>query len=245
MTRLEDENERNNIEQNVRDVMRRVKAAAERSGRRIEDITVIGVTKTIDIPQIQQMIDSGIHQLGENKVQELCSKYDVIGRDCEWHLIGHLQTNKVKNIVDKVKLIHSVDSIELLKEIEKRAERLNRVVDVLLQVNVSGEITKSGISPGEVRSFLQQAAAFHFCRVRGLMTIAPHDNSQDSARKVFAELHKIFIDIKMENTDNISMDYLSMGMSNDFEIAIEEGSNMVRVGTAIFGQRNYEKNFKT
>ena len=167
----------------------------------------------------------------------MLEKYDNIDSRCRWHLIGHLQTNKVKYIIDKVSLIHSLDSLELAKEIQKRAEKADRVMDVLVQVNVAGEESKFGISPSEVRDFLLSVRKYKNLKVRGLMTIAPYAENPEDIRWVFRDLNKIFIDIKSENIDNIYMDYLSMGMSNDFEIAVEEGSNMVRIGTSIFGKR--------
>lgn len=229
------------IKTNISDVRLRIEKAAMRSGRKAEDITLIAVSKTVEPDRILKALDEGIYNLGENKVQELCEKYDIINRDCKWHLIGHLQTNKVKYIIDKVQMIHSVDSAELAEEIQKRASKARRLIDVLVQVNVAGEESKFGISPQEVDGFVRKISTYGNIRVKGLMTIAPLAQDAENIRYVFRDLKKIFIDIKKENIDNIDMEVLSMGMSNDFEAAIEEGANMVRVGTAIFGQRNYNK----
>ncbi|MDP4092036.1 MAG: YggS family pyridoxal phosphate-dependent enzyme [Bacillota bacterium] len=227
------------IKNNIEDIRKRVGTAAVKSGRKPEDIRIIAVTKTVEEERIIKAINAGISDLGENRVQELLKKYDNINEPCNWHLIGHLQSNKVKYIIDKVTMIHSVDSIELLEEIHKKAEKAGRVIDILVQVNVAGEETKSGIAPEEVRQFLKEAAVYRNVKVKGLMTIAPFSEDPESVRPVFRELHKIFIDINKENIDNIDMAFLSMGMSNDFEVAIEEGANIVRIGTAIFGRRNY------
>ncbi|HEY9061204.1 MAG TPA: YggS family pyridoxal phosphate-dependent enzyme [Pseudobacteroides sp.] len=225
------------IKRNIEEVSKRVAAAAHRSGRKLEDIQIIAVTKTVGIEKINCAIDQGLNVLGENRVQELCEKYDILNRDCRWDLIGHLQTNKVKYIIDKVNLIHSVDRMELVQEIQKKAEKAGRVIDVLVQVNVAGEQSKFGLSHHEVKDFIKKINPFDAVKVKGLMTIAPYLQDIEAVRPVFKELYKIFIDIREENIDNIDMKLLSMGMSNDFEAAIEEGANIVRIGTAIFGKR--------
>lgn len=225
------------IEKNIRAVLDRVKAAAEKSGRKIEDITVIAVTKTIDHLRILEAVNNGLYNLGENRVQELCEKYDKVNVKCDWHLIGHLQTNKVKYIIDKVKLIHSLDRPELAMELQKRAEKAGRVIEALVQVNIAEEESKFGMEKKKVFDFLKEASRYPNLKIKGLMTIAPLAQDPQDIRWVFTELRKLHIDIMRENIDNINMDYLSMGMSNDFEAAIEEGSNMVRIGTAIFGRR--------
>jgi len=226
------------IAENIEKVKKRVFSAAERSGRNPCDIKIIAVTKTVSAEAVEEAIKSGITDMGENRVQELCSKYEIINNKCSWHLIGHLQKNKVKYVIDKVRLIHSVDSVELAEEINKHAAKANKIMDVLVQVNVSGEETKFGIEPGQVYNFLTKLSGLGNIKVRGLMTIAPLVSEKEDVRPIFRQLKKIFIDMKNENIDNISMEFLSMGMSNDFEVAIEEGSNMVRIGTAIFGKRN-------
>ena len=227
------------IKENIKALRKRVFDAAAKCGRKAEDIRIIAVSKTIDIERIRVAVDEGIPDLGENRVQELTEKYDIIDRACNWHLIGHLQTNKVKYIIDKVSMIHSVDRIELAEEIQKHAQKAGRIIDVLVQVNVAGEETKFGISPDKAMEFVRLLAGFSNLKVKGLMTIAPLVNNQEEVRGVFRKLRKIFIDINEENIDNISMECLSMGMSNDFEVAIEEGANIIRVGTAIFGKRHY------
>lgn len=227
------------IKENAVKIRKKVRDAAEKSGRSLEDITLIAVTKTQSIEKIRHALQAGMLDLGENKVQELCDKYSLVDTECRWHLIGHLQTNKVKFIIDKVHMIHSLDRLDLANEIQKRAAKAGRTMDVLVQVNVAGEESKFGISPEEAGGFVKQLAVYPNLRVRGLMTVAPHVQNPEDVRPVFRQLKKIFIDIRQENIDNINMDYLSMGMSNDYEVAIEEGANMVRIGTAIFGARNY------
>ncbi|MGE5614148.1 MAG: YggS family pyridoxal phosphate-dependent enzyme [Bacillota bacterium] len=215
----------------------RVKKAAERAGRNPGDVKIVAVSKTVEPARIKKAIECGITDFGENRVQELCEKYDIINEDCNWHLIGHLQTNKVKYIVDKVSLIHSLDRMELAAEMQKRAEKAGKILDVLVQVNVSGEKTKFGIDPDEAVKFVREVSKMGNIRIRGLMTIAPEVQNPEDIRWVFTGLRKLLIDIKEENIDNIDMEYLSMGMSNDFEVAIEEGANIVRIGTALFGRR--------
>lgn len=225
------------IKENIAVVRKRVLDAASRCGRKPWDIILVGVTKTIGTDKIIEAIDAGLTDLGENRVQEFCDKYDNIDRECRWHLIGHLQTNKVKYLIGKIKMIHSVDRYELAREIQKQAGQTGYYVDVLVQVNVAGEESKYGIHPSETFDFLHELSRMKNIRVKGLMTIAPLVENPEEVRYVFRELNKIFIDIKRKNIDNIDMAFLSMGMSNDFEIAIEEGSNMVRIGSAIFGAR--------
>lgn len=227
------------IKRNLDSVMERIEKAAQRSGRNARDIKLIAVTKTVEPEKILRIIDEGILDLGENRVQELTGKYDIIDRKCNWHLIGHLQTNKVKYIIDKVKLIHSVDRLELAQEINKRAQSHGITVDVLVQVNVSGEESKFGVALEEAREMVEKMSAFSNIRIRGFMTMAPFAENPESIRYVFSKLRDFSIDIRKENLDNNNMDILSMGMSNDFEVAIEEGSNMVRIGTALFGKRIY------
>jgi len=222
---------------NLENIMDRIDKAAQKSGRSHKDIKLIAVTKTVDIDRIRKIIEEGIIDLGENRVQEYAEKSDIIGEGCNWHLIGHLQTNKVKYIVDKISMIHSVDRLELASEINKRALKIDRTVDILIQVNISGEESKFGISPESAFDLAKQASLFNNIKVKGLMTIAPFTDNIKTLRDVFRKLRNLSIDIEKENYDNISMDILSMGMSNDFEVAIEEGSNMVRIGTALFGKR--------
>lgn len=204
-----------------------------------QDVCLIAVSKTKPVSDILEAYDSGIRDFGENKVQELCDKYDKLPEDIRWHLIGHLQTNKVRFIIDKVCLIHSVDSLKLASTIEKYAAAADIVVDILIQVNISHEDTKFGIDRSELVSMLRQISQMEHIRVRGLMTIAPYCEDPEESRPVFRELRNLSIDIDALKIDNIHMDILSMGMSGDFTVAIEEGSTMVRIGTSLFGSRNY------
>lgn len=225
------------INENLEGITAKIKGSAEKSGRTESDITLIAVSKTVDVDRINHLVEYGIKNLGENRVQELCDKYDLIKGQPNWHLIGHLQTNKVKYIIDKVAMVHSVDRLELAMEIQKRAERINRVIDILVQVNIADEETKFGLKASEVINFIKNISKFPNIKVKGLMTIAPIAQNPEEIRWVFKDLSKLRIDIIKENIDNIVMDYISMGMSNDFEVAIEEGANIVRIGTAIFGRR--------
>lgn len=229
------------IEKNLHIIREKMEKAAIKSGRKLEDITLVAVSKTVEPDKIMKAIDLGITELGENRVQELNEKYDIINSNCKcnWHLIGHLQTNKVKYVVDKVKMIHSVDRYELAVEISKRAQKIGRTIDILIQVNVSGEESKSGVSPDSAIDLIKQIARLDNVRIRGLMTMAPFASNPETVRYVFSGLRKLSIDIEKENINNIVMEYLSMGMSNDFEIAIEEGANLVRIGTGLFGKRQY------
>lgn len=229
------------IKKNLDNIMLRARAAAEKSGRSLEDIKIIAVTKTVDVERINNVYEYGLRDMGENRVQELLEKYDQLPSDIKWHIIGHLQTNKVKYIVDKVQMIHSVDSMELAKEINTRAAKHQRKVDILLQVNVSGEETKFGINPENVNEYIAALSHMENIALKGLMTIAPYAQDPQDVRPVFKNLYNIYIDIKNKRYDNVSMDYLSMGMSNDFEVAIEEGANVVRIGTSIFGKRDYSQ----
>ncbi|NLY43966.1 MAG: YggS family pyridoxal phosphate-dependent enzyme [Clostridiaceae bacterium] len=229
------------LKENIINIKNRIARAAQKAGRSADEITLVAVTKTVAPDIINQAIELGIRNIGENKVQELLSKYDVIERkgDVHWHLIGHLQTNKVKYIVDKVDLIHSVDSIRLAEEINKRAQKINRVVDILIQVNVSQESSKFGIEVSQCDEIIRHISALPYIRIKGLMTIAPFTQDPEEVRPYFRMLRNLSIDIKQKKYDNVSMEYLSMGMTGDFEVAIEEGANLVRIGTAIFGERNY------
>lgn len=226
------------LEDRLKSVRDNIKKAAERSGRSPEDITLIAVTKTHPAEMINDAIDLGVTDIGENKVQEIMDKYDAV-KPVRWHLIGHLQTNKVKYIIDKVWMIHSVDSVKLMDEIERQAIKHNVTMKILIQINISGEETKFGISPDELDEMLIHAGTLTHVKVCGLMTIAPKIDKNMSNRLHFDNIHRIYLDISQKKYDNVSMDYLSMGMSGDYESAIEAGSNMVRVGSAVFGARNY------
>ncbi len=227
------------IQQNIIDIEQRIAAAAQKSGRKREDILLLAVSKTIDVPRIKQAVDCGLKELGENRVQEILEKYDAMGEDVYWHLIGHLQTNKVKYIIDKVKMIHSVESIKLAEEIDKRAKQSNVIMDILVEVNIADEQSKFGVTPKETLSFIKNIAFLDNIRIKGLMTVAPFVDNPEENRDCFRRMRQLLVDINAEKIDNVNMNVLSMGMSNDFEVAIEEGATIVRVGTNIFGKRVY------
>lgn len=228
------------IESNIKDVKARIEKAAERAGRKSEDILLIAVSKTKPIEMLMEARNTGLTVFGENKVQEITEKYDHIP-GARWHMIGHLQKNKVKYIIDKVDLIHSLDNIDLAEEIDKRAKKAEKVMSVLIQINIGNEDTKSGIDKTEIESFIEKLQTYENIRVEGLMAIPPVMVNEAETRKYFKEMKEIFEKLKKTGYNNCIMKYLSMGMSDDFEIAIEEGSNMVRVGTSIFGKRDYSK----
>lgn len=221
------------IAQNIEKIRSDIKKACEISGRNYDDITILGVTKTVGPDDIMCAVNEGITELGENRVQEFLEKYDKIP-NVKWHIIGHLQTNKVKYIIGKTKLIHSVDSVKLAEEIERLSKKAGVITDILIEVNISGEETKSGISEDEILPFLQKAENFSNVKVKGFMTMAPKFAPEDEIRQIFKKLYKIFVDISQKKYNNISMEYLSMGMSSDYVIAVEEGANIVRIGSKIF-----------
>lgn len=227
------------IKENLSRVQENIQNALIRSGRSKDDVTLIAVTKTVEAEAINEAISLGISNIGENKVQEINRKYDNIDENVNWHMIGHLQSNKVKYIIDKVNLIHSLDRLSLAKEINKRALQANLTKDVLIQVNVAEEDSKFGLKVEKVIPFIESILRFESIRVKGLMTMAPFTNNPDEVRFVFRDLRKLGLEIEKRNYENVEMKYLSMGMSNDYEVAIEEGANMVRIGTAIFGKRIY------
>lgn len=226
------------ISKNLENIKKRIEDSAKKSGRDAKDITLIAVTKTYSPDFINEAIDLGVTDIGENKVQEIMEKYDKV-KPVRWHLIGHLQTNKIKYIIDKVHMIHSVDSIRLMDEIDRQANKHGIIMNILIQVNISGEESKFGINPDEIDEMLEHAKELKNVKVCGLMTIIPKIDSMISNRLHFINIRQIYIDISKKIYDNICMKYLSMGMSADFEMAIEEGSNMVRIGSAIFGERKY------
>ena len=226
------------IAENIVEIQNRIKAAAEKSGRKAEDITLVAVSKTVDIPLIQEAVDFGLTEFGENRPQEIRDKSKII-QNVNWHQIGQLQTNKIKYVAGKTKLIHSVDSAKLLEELEKYCKAHELTQDILLQVNISKEESKSGMDIDEVDRMLEIACKMDCVKVKGLMTIGSLYADLDENKKLFEICNNLFVDISAKKYDNISMEYLSMGMSGDFEAAIEMGSNMVRVGTSIFGKRNY------
>ena len=225
---------------NYLEVKERINKACERSGRNPEDVTLIAVSKTKPNEMIQELYDHGVRIFGENKVQEMDSKEEALPKDIEWHMIGHLQRNKVKYIIDKAAIIHSVDSLRLAQTINAEAAKKNVIANILIEVNVAQEESKFGLSVDEVLPLIEQiSATCSNIRIRGLMTIAPFVEDPEENRSVFRDLQKLSVDIDGKNINNVSVDILSMGMSNDFEVAVEEGATHVRVGTSIFGQRNY------
>ena len=227
------------LKDQLQEVEKRIQAACDRAGRKREEVTLIAVSKTKPVETLQEAYDLGVRIFGENKVQELTAKYEALPKDIHWHMIGHLQTNKVKYIIDKAELIHSVDSLKLAETIEKEAAKHDLIADILVEVNVAEEESKFGMKMEEVIPFVEKVSAFPHVRVRGLMTIAPFVEDPEENRSIFADLHKLYVDIKQKNIDNDTVSVLSMGMTNDYEVAIEEGATMVRVGTGIFGARNY------
>ena len=231
-----------NIRENIESIRKRIADAAKRAGRDADEIKLIAVTKTVDVDKVEEAIAAGALDAGENKPQELARKYEVLGDKIRWHQIGSLQTNKVKYIIDKVCMIHSLDREGLAEEIDKRANKIGRVIDCLVQVNISGEESKHGMSREEVEPFVRLVAEkYPNIKIKGLMTMAPFDAERNEIRKVFRDLKELSDEINNMNIGNVEMNELSMGMTNDFEIAVEEGATMVRVGTAIFGKRNYNK----
>lgn len=227
------------IKDQLEDVEARIQAACRRAGRSRDEVTLIAVSKTKPVETLREAYDLGVRVFGENKVQELTAKYEALPDDIHWHMIGHLQTNKVKYIIDKVDLIHSVDSLKLAETIEKEAEKHALTADILVEVNVAQEESKFGLKTEEVIPFIEKISGFSHVNVRGLMTIAPFVENPEENRSIFADLHQLSVDISNKNIDNVNVSILSMGMTNDYEIAIEEGATMVRVGTGIFGARNY------
>ena len=225
------------LKENLANVEKNIEQACKNAGRSRDEVTLIAVSKTKPVEMLQEIYDENIRDFGENKVQELCSKMEQLPSDIRWHMIGHLQTNKVKYIVDKVKLIHSVDSFKLGEVIEKEAAKQNRIIDILLEVNVAQESSKFGLKTEEVIPLMEKFSQLPHIRVKGLMTIAPFVENPEENRAIFADLHKLYVDIKQKNIDNGTMNILSMGMTGDFEVAIEEGATIVRVGTGIFGAR--------
>lgn len=227
------------LAENLNEVKERISKACKRGNRDINEVTLIAVSKTKPLSDIEDMINLGVREFGENRVQELVDKQENVSIPVNWHLIGHLQTNKVKQIVDKVTLIHSVDSIKLAKEIQKEAAKKDITVSVLVEVNIGNEESKFGLPKDKVMDFIEEIATYDHIRVEGLMCIAPFVDNPEDNRICFKNMKQLSLDITSKNIDNINMNVLSMGMTNDYEVAIEEGSTMVRVGTGLFGARQY------
>ncbi|MDD6225190.1 MAG: YggS family pyridoxal phosphate-dependent enzyme [bacterium] len=230
------------VEYNYKIIEENIAIAAEQSGRSREDITFLAATKTVSAPVINHAISLGLRYIGENKVQELLQKYDEYDLDnASLQFIGHLQTNKVRQIIDKVDLIQSVDSLKLAKEISKQAQKIGKTANILIEVNIGGEESKSGVAPELLEDLLYQVSEIDNISVKGLMTIPPICENKQKICKIFHKMHNIFIDISSKKIDNISMEVLSMGMSSDYIEAISEGATMVRIGSALFGERIYLK----
>ena len=231
------------IEKNVAEIRRRINDAAEKAGRDKNEIMLLAASKTMPSEAVRAAIAAGVDACGENRVQEMVSKLeDSAYHGAPLHFIGHLQTNKVKQVVGKVDLIHSVDSVRLMEQINRHAASLGIVQPILLEVNIGGELSKSGISPDELYQLLETASNFPSLTVKGLMTIPPETEDPAGSLRYFTEMHNLYVDITAKKYDNVSMDFLSMGMSADFEYAIAAGANIVRVGSNIFGPRDYSSN---
>lgn len=227
------------IRENIKHVENTIDEACRQSGRDRSEVTLIAVSKTKPVEMLKEAYETGCRDFGENKVQELVDKYEVLPKDIRWHMIGHLQRNKVKYIVDKVYLIHSVDSLRLAEEISKEAAKKNVDVNILVEVNVAGEETKFGTGFEEAKQLVRDIAQLPHVHIQGLMTIAPYVENSEENRIYFQQLKKLSVDISSENIDNVSMKVLSMGMTGDYAVAVSEGATYVRVGTGIFGERNY------
>ena len=227
------------VVENYKSVLKNVADTCKQSGRKESDVTLIAVSKTKPVEMIEELYSIGVRDFGENKVQELTAKYEKLPKDIRWHMIGHLQTNKVKYLIDTAYMIHSVDSYKLAEVISKEAEKKSKVIPILIEVNVAQEESKFGVQIIECEELIREIAKLPGVAVKGLMTIAPYVENGEDNRKYFRRLKQLSVDIMHKNIDNVCMDLLSMGMSGDYETAIEEGSSYVRVGTGIFGERDY------
>ena len=227
------------LKENLAQVEKNIQMACERVGRDPGEVTLIAVSKTKPVEDLMEIYDAGIRCFGENKVQDLCDKIDKMPEDIQWHMIGHLQRNKVKYIVDRVALIHSVDSFRLAEEINIQAKKRGIVVPILVEVNIAEEETKFGVTREDAIELVKQIAALDGLQIKGLMTIAPYVVDSEENRPFFRKIKDLSVDIMKQNIDNVCMDVISMGMTGDYQVAIEEGATMVRVGTGIFGKRDY------
>jgi len=227
------------IKENLAKVEEKISEACKKSGRRRDEVTLIAVSKTKPISMIKTAAEAGILEFGENKPQELVEKYENLPKNFHWHMIGHLQRNKVKYIIDKATMIHSLESLRLAETINREAQKYDLIMPVLVEVNIAKEDTKYGLPEEETLPFIEKISKLTNIKVEGLMTIAPFTRNPEENRIFFEKLRKLYVDIKRKNIDNVNMCNLSMGMTGDYQIAIEEGANMVRVGTGIFGERYY------
>ncbi len=226
------------ITENLQEVEAKIQAACARSGRSRDDVTLIAVSKTKPVEMLEEAYEAGVREFGENKVQEMVDKCGQLPDDIHWHMIGHLQRNKVKYVVGRAVLIHSVDSLRLAQEISARSVREEVETDILLEVNIAGEESKFGVSPEETEDLARAIAVLPGVHIQGLMAVAPYTDDPEENRPYFRRIRELSVDIARKNIDNISVCILSMGMTGDYEVAIEEGATMVRVGTGIFGERN-------
>ncbi len=229
------------LKENLANVEKNIEQACKNAGRSRDEVTLIAVSKTKPVEMLQEIYDENIRDFGENKVQELCSKMEQLPSDIRWHMIGHLQRNKVKYIVGKVELIHSVDTYRLAEEINIQAKKQNVIVPILVEVNIAHEESKFGISAEDAILLVEEISKLENIRIKGLMTIAPYVENPEDNRLYFRKIKQLSVDITNKNIDNVLMEILSMGMTGDYMVAIEEGATMVRVGTGIFGERNYKQ----
>ena len=227
------------LKDQLQQVESNIEKACQRAGRDRSEVTLIAVSKTKPVEMLREVYDEGIRTFGENKVQEICEKYDQLPGDIKWHMIGHLQRNKVRQVIDKVALIHSVDSYRLAQEISVQAQKKNICMPILVEVNIAAEESKFGIAADDAMQLVEEIATLPNLKINGLMTIAPYVTDAEENRPYFQQIKQLSVDIKNKNIDNVDMDILSMGMTGDYEVAIEEGATMVRIGTGIFGARNY------
>lgn len=227
------------LKDNLNNVEEKIRQACKRCGRDRSEVTLIAVSKTKPNEMLQEIYDLGIREFGENKVQEMCQKMDTLPEDIRWNMIGHLQTNKVKYIVGRTSLIHSVDSLKLAEEIQKQSVKKNVISDILVEVNIASEASKFGTTAEEAIALVKAISTLDHVKVKGLMTIAPYVENPEDNRRYFRQIRQLSVDIDNQNIDNVDMEILSMGMTGDYQVAIEEGATMVRVGTGIFGERNY------
>lgn len=227
------------ILENIKQVEENIIKSCEKVGRDPKEVTLIAVSKTKPYTAIEEALPSGVLDYGENKVQELTEKYEILPKDIRWHMIGHLQRNKVKYLVGKVELIHSVDSLRLANQIETEFAKKNEIANILIEVNMANEESKFGITSETTEQLVREISKLEHIRIKGLMTIAPYTDNPETNRVYFRNMKKLSVDIEEKNIDNVNMNVLSMGMTGDYQVAIEEGATMVRVGTGIFGERNY------
>ena len=226
------------LRENLKQVEENIVKACERAGRERSEITLVAVSKTKPVSMLSEIYECGVRDFGENKVQEICEKRDLLPSDIRWHMIGHLQRNKVKYIINDTTLIHSVDSYRLAEEINVQAKKINRIIPILIEINIADESSKFGIAKEEALQLAEEISHLDGIQIRGLMTSAPYVENPEENRPYFKKIRELAVDIAKENIDNVSMDILSMGMTGDYAVAIEEGATIVRVGTGIFGSRN-------